>query len=280
MRSLSIALSVLAVAACDAPRPAPPDPLEKARSAIGAEEALHDAHDDVLLFVRALPTRPDGDGVRKLVVRRVKGGQVTAIAGEDRPASDAKLVDGGVVVLFADGVLARVGDDGGTRTLDRDAFGPLSVRAGRVAYVRGQEPDLEVALADVDRGAPVALTTGWAPTWCPALADDGSVVFVSGRTGGLELARVKPGEAPRTLAKGDGLELPEGPLAPLSIGSSLVFESAGALRVVGLDGRLRRATPGLLAPIAIRANGVESIVVHGNDPRSLHALPASEVVAP
>ncbi len=242
-----------------------------------AGESLHDAHDDVWLFTRALPARPDGDGMRKLVVRRVRGGEVVTIAGEDRPAADAKLVDGAVVVLFSDGVLARVGDDGATRTIDRDAFPPLSVRAGRVAYVRGLEPELEVAIADVDRGEPVALTTDWAPTWCPAIADDGSVVFVSGRSGGLELARVQPGEAPRSLARGDDLALPEGPDAPLLIGNELVFEASGALRVVGLDGKLRRSTPGLHAPIAIRANGAELVVVHGSEPSSLRALSASEV---
>lgn len=229
----------LALAGCPSKTP---EPLERTAVALSAGERVIDARGDATLVARELPPKPDSDGVRSLVVRWVHGSQSIALSTEDRPLADAKLTDGAVVVLAKDGVLSRVG--GETRIIDRDAYGPIAVHAGKVAYVRGEQPDLEVMLAEIDRGSPRALAPAWKPAWSPAIADDGAVIFVTGRSGGLELARSKLGEATRSLVINPELA-PEGPIGPIVLGDELMFERDGLVHVVGLDGRLRRTKPGV-----------------------------------
>lgn len=273
MRAAAVLVLLLAVVGCDRTPPSGPAPTEIVEPGLRPDESILDARaDGAFLFARELPPRPDGDGVRQLVARKLVGAREIALG----TVSDAKLIDRATIVLRADGTLERVEDDGAVRPLDRQAFGPLSVRNGKVAYVRGEMPELEVVLADVERGAPIALTTGFAPAWCPAIADDGSVVFVSARSSPTELVRARVGEEPKTLGlwKDSPPPLPEGPLAPIVTGDRLIFESGDAVRVLSLDGVLRKTIPGLHAPV-LRG---DRVLLRGE--AGLRTMSVAEVVAP
>ncbi len=270
MRALCLTLltSLAWGVGCDARR-TERAPIESVRVALQSGESVLDARSDgVLLLARRHEGDPASDGVASLAVRKVSG----ASSIELGTLADAKLFDGGVVVLGRDGVLSRLGDDGATRVIDREVYGPLSVRAGLVAYVRGEQPALAVTLASIDRGAPVALAPEWTPAWCPAIAADSTVVFVTARSGKLELARASAAAPPQSL--GEPELAPEGPATPLLVDNALVFEHDGALRVLGLDGRLRKSQRGVPAPIALAG---DKLIVLGGD-RALRVLSAVEVL--
>ncbi|MBI2393621.1 MAG: hypothetical protein HYV09_28845 [Deltaproteobacteria bacterium] len=282
MRVAPALVLLLAVVGCERTPSGGPAPVEIAEPALRADESILDArpdgsvadarHGGATLLAREIPPRPDGDGVRQLVARKQIGAREIALG----TVSDAKLIDRATVVVRTDGTLERVDDDGAVRTLDKQAFGPISVRNGKVAYVRGEMPELEVALADVERGAPIALTAGFAPAWCPAIADDGSVVFVSARKSATELVRARVGEEPRTLGlwTDSPPPLPEGPFAPIVAGDRLIFESGDGLAVLSLDGVLRKTIPGLRAPV-LRG---DRVMLRGE--AGLRTMSVAEVLAP
>lgn len=238
MRLLAFALfGISALAACQS-RSSEREPVERARVALENGESVLDTRDDgATLIVRQLASPPQSDGQRRLAVRMVIGTRTIELGTEERPLADARLVPGGVVVVGLDGVLARVAEAGGRREIDRNVYAPISVRGTSVAYARGEPPTVEVVLADVEKGEPLALAPDFSPAWCPAIADDGAVVFVTGHTGSPQLARVRAGEAPRVIvAQPDAF--PEGPDAPRVNGNLLTFYFRGAQRTVAL-GELR-----------------------------------------
>jgi hypothetical protein len=230
MRLSTIALvACFALAGCHS-RHSEPEPLERTRLALQNGESVLDTRaDGATLVVRALEEKPLSDGPRHLAIRLVAGEKSIDLG----TLADARLVDGAVVALGTDGALSRIGDDGGRRQIDRDAHAPLSVRGRSVAYVRGEPPTLELVVADIDKGGPAALAPEWVPAWCPVLADDGSIVFVTGHAGHAQIARVRPGEAPRVLlAQPDAF--PEGPDTPTLAGNQLTFEFRGAQKTLSL----------------------------------------------
>jgi hypothetical protein len=179
MRPIAIALiGLFASTACQSRQPER-EPTESARVALRQGEAVLDSQGGASLIVRPLEEKPQSDGPRHLAIRWVVGEKTIDLG----TLADARLVDRAVVALGTDGSLLRIGDGGERREIDRNAHAPLAVRGHTVAYVRGEPPMLELAIADVEKGGPTALAPDWLPAWCPAIADDGSIVFVTGRTG-------------------------------------------------------------------------------------------------
>lgn len=208
-------------------------------SAQPGEVILDVRADGATLFGRVLPAPADTDGDRQLVLRSDLAGQPFAGALDGVVVLDARFVSEGLVVLGADHVL-RVYAGQSVRELDAEAYGPLSVEADTVAYVRGDPPDLEVARADVRTGALEAITIDMAPTGSPALSADGrEVIFVSGVEGSPRLYRASHGGV-RALPT--SARVPTAPSAPRWRGDALVMEDEAGVAVIDVrDGSVRSA---------------------------------------
>ncbi len=158
-----------------------------------AEEVVLDRRADGARIVGQLrPAPPGSDADRVLVIRLERDGRQLMPAFEGARVLDARFVGERLVVLGDDHVLRVAGEGEQLVELDRNAEAPLAVRGEQVAYVRGDMPFFEVALADLATGAVRAITEGYAPAWSPALSDDGSIVFVSSREGSPRLHRAQP----------------------------------------------------------------------------------------
>jgi len=180
-----------------------------------AGEVLLDERADARLIARIVPAPENADPERWLHARIERDGRTEAIDGR---VLDARFVGDGIVVVDEAHELRVLGG----QVLDHAVEPPLSVRGSRVAYVRGEMPFFEVALADVASGSARALTEGYAPTWSPALDTDGSVVFVSSREGRPRLHRVSP--TGQVVALPESTRSPSSPRAPRLEGGRLVFE--------------------------------------------------------
>lgn len=187
-----------------------------------ADEVVLDVRaDGATLFGRVVPPIPNADPDRVLVLRSDRSGQPMAGALEGTQVLDARFAGGALVVLGTDHVL-RAYTDTETVELDAQVHGPLTAAGDRVAYVRGEPPELEVARADVRTHSIDAISSGMAPAWCPALRADGrEIIFVSGVTGSPRLYR-SDGGAPRALP--EAARFPTGPSAPRWTGDRLFFE--------------------------------------------------------
>lgn len=232
MRALMVAaLGSFALMGCQS-RSSEREPIERATVALHEGEAVLDTRvDGATLVMRELPGEPQSDGPRRLSVRMVARGESRELG----TLADARFAERALLVLGLDGVLARLGDDGSRRELDHAAHAPLSVRGGKVAYARGEPPVVELALAEVDSAgnAPIALAPEWTPAWCPVLAEDGSVVFVTGHSGAPQLARARIGELPRVIVEAPEA-FPEGPDTPLLVGDRLSFQFRGVKATISL----------------------------------------------
>lgn len=199
--------SLFLVLACSA------DPAVETRTDPLSENAV--TLDDGL---RAVPTpvphNADPDRV-VTVVDSVAG----LMAGER--VIEARRIGDAVVAIHPDHTL-WLHEAYGRRRLDEHVEAPLSVEGSWVAYGRGEMPDFEIARLDVRTSEREVLTEGYAPAWNPALGPDGSVVFVSGRSGEPALYRVALGSSPVAL-ESDG-SFPSSLRAPRFDGVTLEFE--------------------------------------------------------
>lgn len=203
-----------------------PPPRERA----GDEIELDRRADGATLFGTLEPFPENADPDRVLVLRTA-GLPGSALDGAR--VLDARFAASGIVVLGADHELVLLRPDGTRVTLDTEAEGPLSVEADRVAYVRGQMPEYELALADLPSLSARTVTQGMAAVWSPALSQDGTeVVFVSSVTGSPRLYRMPAsGGEPRLLPPSD--RFPSSPFAPRWEGNVLRFEDErGASSIV------------------------------------------------
>ena len=199
---------VLALSACSR-TDATPVALEVAPLLDEGEVLLDRRDDGAALIGRVMPVPEGSDADRVLTLR-----SVGLDASLDCAAVlDARFVADGLVVLRADHVLVAH-HDGAAIELDAQVEGPLSIAGTRVAYVRGEFPELELALSDARSGEARVLTQGMAPAWSPALSPDGSeIVFVSGARGTPRLHLVDTrGGAPRALPPSE--RFPTAPVAP------------------------------------------------------------------
>ncbi|AKF07494.1 TolB family protein [Sandaracinus amylolyticus] len=207
VRTAILSCLVLALAACS--RPDAPAAHEAAPLLDEGEVLLDRREDGATLIGRLAPVPEDSDADRVLTLG------TSGLDGSLDGASvlDARFVAGGLVVLRADHVLVAH-RDGATIELDTQVEGPLSIAGTRVAYVRGEFPELELAIADARSGQARALTQGMAPAWSPALSPDATeIVFVSGVRGSPLLYRVDTrGGAPRALPPSE--RFPTAPVAP------------------------------------------------------------------
>ncbi len=187
------------------------------------ERVLDVRADGARLLGRALNEPIPNTGVElALSLRTERDGQPLDPALEGARVLMAAFAGDAIVILGVDHVLrAHVG--GRTLELDPSAQGPLSTTAHAVAYVRGEMPDYELAVAELTTGTARAWTTGMAPVWCPALSPDGrEAVFVSGVSGVSRLYAITVGGAPRLLV--DEGVFPGSTNAPRFDGTTLSFE--------------------------------------------------------
>lgn len=242
MRRLALALAVLLVA-CEGDVAPAAAPLAQALPSPGAEEVILDVRaDGATLFGRVVPPPPNADPDRVLVLRSELAGQPIAPALEGARVLDARFAGGALVVLGTDHVL-YAHEGGAVVELDAQVFGPLSAAGDRVAYVRGEMPELEVARADVRTGEAVSITQGMAPAWSPALSADGrEVIFVSGVTGSPRLYRSEGG-ASRALPPVE--RFPTAPSSPRWVDDRLIFEDEQGVAAIDLrEGTLLFSAPG------------------------------------
>ncbi len=223
----SIALLVAALG-CDPQAGATRASLEPSlapAAALAAAEVLLDERANARLIGRIMPAPDNADPERWLEARIERDGRSEPIEGR---VLDARFVGDVIVVIDGAHELRVLGG----QVLDHSAEPPLSVRGSRVAYVRGEMPFFEVALADVSSGGSRALTAGYAPAWSPALDADGSVVFVSSREGHPRLHRVS--RDGQVVALPESTRTPSSPRAPRLEGGRLVFEGELGLATLEL----------------------------------------------
>lgn len=234
----------------DAPAPEAPAPESASPIASPLPELVLDRRaDGARLVGRVLPRLPNSDAELALVLHLVPGDGSIALdvdaSLEGARVLDAKFAGDAVVTLGADHVLRAhgAGRPGGTQ-LDTHAYGPISVVGARVAYVRGEVPDLELARADLSSGEARTLTQNMAPTWSPALTPDGrAIVFVSAAGGSPRFYRIDGEGAPRALPQ--TTRTPGSPVGPRFEGDLLVFEDElGTAWVDVEEGRIVRSAGG------------------------------------
>lgn len=242
MRTTVLAFALALLAACEADDAAPVQAPLTIPTAAPDEVILDVRADGAALFGRVVPPPPNADPDRVLVLRGERDGRPFLGSLEGARVLDARFAGSALVVLGTDHVL-RVHENDQVAELDAQVHGPLSVAADRVAYVRGEPPDLEVARADLRTGAVEAITQGMAPAWSPALSPDGTeVIFVSGASGSPRLYRSHGGPA-RALPASP--RFPTGPSAPRWIGDRLVFEDEQGVASIDLRaGTIAAALPG------------------------------------
>ena len=215
--------------------------LEAAAPAREAGELLLDARaDGAALFGTELPPLPNADHDRVLALR------ASGLALADTHALDARFFGEGVLVLRRDHRLVYVQGEQ-ERVLDEGVEGPLSVSGEHVAYVKGEMPFFEVAVATL-AGARV-VTQGMAPAWNPTLEGE-RLVFVSGAEGEPALHEMpRDGGAPHALP---GARVPSGPSAARLRGDTLTFEDeAGVVSVDLRTGATVRDHEGARALVAL-----------------------------
>jgi len=184
--------------------------LESAPAGRGEDVVLDRRADGARIVGQLQPAPAGSDADRVLVIHVEQAGRVIVapLAG----ALGAGCGGERWGVLAPDHVLGAAGAGEQLTELDRAAEAPLAVRGEQVAYVRGDMPFFEVALLDLTTGAVRAMTEGYAPAWSPALAEDGSIVFVSSREGSPRLHRVQPDG--QVVALAPSLRTPSSPEAP------------------------------------------------------------------
>lgn len=240
--------SIALLAACERPASGGADarlgPAElTAAPAQDADEVVLDTRADGAALFGRLEAYPENADPDRVLTLRVVGAASEALEGAR--VLDARFAASGVVVLDEAHELALVRDDGTRVLLDTGVEGPLSVEAERVAYVRGEMPEFELAIADLRALEARTLTQGMAPAWSPALSTDGrEIVFVSGAGGSPRLYRVDAsGGSPRALAP--SARFPTAPVAPRWEGGVLRFEDElGETSIVIEPGAVDVGTPG------------------------------------
>ncbi len=223
---LALALGCSSEPASRAEAPLVEDALAQAPLAAG--ELVLDRRGDARLVGRLEPGVPNGDPDRVLVLR------TSGVEGslDGARVLDARFAGDSVVVLGADHVL-RAHRGGQVIELDRQAEPPLSVAGTRVAYVRGEMPFFEVALADVDAGTARQITQGLAPAWAPALSSDGrTIVFASSSGGSPRMYRTSESGAVTPLPPSS--RTPSSPDAPRLEGGLLYFRDEQGAAVLEL----------------------------------------------
>lgn len=287
MRATAFLASLVLGAGCSEPAPsAPPAPSTSAATgALAAEPAplalptlptlpalgpgarLLDVEGDRVLAGVPDEAPANADPVMRMEVRLWQGGVPQAWPAEAQPAAHARLLPGGRALavtprgalLLVDGSGAS-GPAGSVRALDEQVVGPVgaSPDGARIAYCKGEAPDVEVWRLDLLAGArPVRVTADLAPAWSPGVADDGSVLVASARSGVAALWRVDRDAAPIQLTNRDAVVAPGAPpLAPfpasltptLFDGDRAVFEGEDGVVVTDREGRVLRKLPGASVP--------------------------------
>lgn len=171
------------------------------------------------------PVRPQTDARRVIVLD-------THPRGFDlhgQRVLDARTVSDGVVTIGADRVL-RHHTAKSTVELDSDVLGPLSVEASRVAYVRGEAPDLHLFVAHLATGRIEPIAPHLAPVWSPVLSEDGrEIVFATAAQGRPQLFRR---DASGQLRRVHSDRTPSSPRAPVWRDGVVTFEDEqGTVRV-------------------------------------------------
>lgn len=201
------------------------------------------------------------DQAKLLDVRRI--GRLPMPIAAEIPLEDAQPVFGGAIyAITVDRDLVELGADGRVaRTIEGPVQGPLSVSADgkRVAYMRGDAPELAPVVLDVTSGAAREVRAlGFA--WGAAISEDGRMVsFVEGGERGPTLVRASADGEGREVLDAAG-SFPVGTRAPLWLGERLVFEAERGL-VVWTPGEPLRALPGAMP---VRVPGAsDQVLVHG-----------------
>ena len=204
--------------------------------AVRGEPVVLDERGDLTLRGHIRPVLGHTDEGRVVLLDEDLSGRLgEALSG--MAVIDARFVGFGAVVIDEDHELLAYDEAGQMRRLDGDAYGPLTVAAGAVAYTRGSPPDLELARAQVRNGLVEQLTHGMAPVWSPALADDGrAVVFASGVAGVAQLHHLDASGSVAALPV--AARIPSAPTAPLWDGEQLTFEDEQGVVALDLSGGL------------------------------------------
>lgn len=216
------------------------------------------------LVARELPPPEESDADRTVTLRWLTTAGARPWRFHGVPVLEARFLprDGALLVLTTRHALVALdAPNAEPRVLDEHVYGPLSLDdAGRrVAYTRGEPPELQVIVYDLAGGVATPLAPSLVPSWSPALSADGTEVLVAASPeGSASFWRLRPGSPAQRWDLPADTPMPTGVTAPVLFGDAVVYESEGALRVLGLDGRLRRSLPGV--PVALHRAGRAALV--------------------
>jgi len=268
----SLLLLALALGACNrTPSQESQDPaaiVVAAEQSRLSDELLLDARDDgARLFATVNPVLPNSDAPRTLRVRWLESGAHDASpwSFDGIPVLDARFIprtNSALLITETRQLVLLAARTAMPVELHASVYAPLSLSSnGRfAAFTSGDAPDLEVVTLDVQRREVVFSTRDMAPTWCPALSDDGSsVLFVSGASGSPDFFELR--RDGRLLKRTDlvtrPLPFPSGPSAPVWSGSRLVFENRDGVHLVDTaDMHLLKSTEGGLVVASPAHRGV------------------------
>ena len=256
---MRLALLALALVACRDPAP----PGEAAASTSQPLESRHERVLDVRetgsIVGTVIPPPPDADPALVHEARWVDGARVQSLG----LVQDAVFLSSAqLAVVDGEDTLAIVTRDA-RRLVDRHvAPGLAHVPAcACLIYVRGEVPDQELVLFDLESSEKRVLSANLGPAWLPALSADGKRVAVASASAGLPgivllsldgtvLARVpKEGLAPA---------FPQGPDRPVWLGDTLVFRNDRTTAALDLRSGERLWERGGLGPPRLRPDGTLS----------------------
>ncbi len=202
---LIIAASLLAFAAgCDEVS----QPSSDMRTAaLESGVTLDVSADGQVLGGEVEPVLPNTDAMRVVTIDRTPNG----VELNGRRVLDARMVGNDVLVIDPDHTLRRIGQQ--AAVVDRDVWPPLSIENGRVAYVKGHAPDLQLTIADLATLRKTVPMPSLLTVWSPALSEDGDeVVFGASVNGQAKIVHLDvSGETHIIDAKG---RVPSSPIAP------------------------------------------------------------------
>ncbi len=227
MKYLYLLSACLLLAACEAPGNSS-STATRSQALESPEVLIHKISDQKMVRGFLEPVPANTDAPRVLTI----SDGLARLGVEPRTrVLDVKFTDGGAFVLDATNVLSF--HDGKTsRKIDYPVHGPLSVRAGKVAYMKGGIPDMTLHWASTT-GEAESLTPE-VKGWSPALSEDGeSVIFVANVEGRPQLLHRTPDGQLFEVAW-DG-RFPTAPVAPQWRGDTLVFEDEMGVAVLSLS---------------------------------------------
>lgn len=225
----------------------PASPWGLARSRLGGGHVVLDADGDEAVGARALPATDGRHGHVAFEGLRLLSRDVLL---SDEPVVDAVVrADHMVAFVTARGVLHVWRSESGTQLIDTDVVAGISLSPDgtRVAYAKGNPPELDVFVARVNGSATAVVAQDPAPDYLPAFSPGGELLITSSRDGQPALWRVdRRGEVGRLSPRVDDddlvglrrLSTPDGREPPKWGAHGIAFFDGGGVVVLRDNGKL------------------------------------------